>query len=597
MRQALLLIGVAGLLYFFLPGSHSRTTAAKTAASDNAVKRAEYQRPVKLPKIGNRGVVDKRMQKWIEPVNLGSVKFEAAEKHIALGATTGARKTTLLAMLIEQSVRPVVFIAGDSSPFAIEAMRARGWPVWTADGKNGGLYVFEGTPHEASQIVTVLFKSGQNDTGLQRGMARGVFRDAFQSMDDQGIRRSWPALADALLNAPLPDGLPNKNFEAAKVAWLARIRELQAALGPALGNDYSVVDLVRSECGFAFDLNAFSDLELATAFGELAVRLTQHAADQTGRFWWMIDELGLFDAALLGQIVRTCRIRKVKFVGASQIISDFGKTLRGLVKTWFVGEQTAADNESRKWCSDLTMGYVPPENFAEHATPPGFYYLVADGRTQDIQVQPWHHPAPRPFVRLLQPRPGRPGFIGPLPTAVTPYQSSQNGEVTVPSDTVDDDSEEEQGTITIRRPEVPVAGPPSMPDYWGLDEQTLNIWERHSFPDGLTGCHESTYRLNNRGRPMCTYKGDPEAPSQQWLVYALALALRDAEQMGLDEEDRIGYLRLVRMLMASRTLTVEHHCENKRCTRTEHTSWLDRGNNSRAYFERLREAKRSKVAA
>jgi len=395
----LLLLAVAGVLFFVWQ------PRAKTEKNTNATARAEYQQSIKLPRSGNRGFLDRHTTRWVEPIHIGGLTIETKDKHISIGATTGARKTTLIANLIMQAKRPCVVIAGDSSPYALEAMRARGWRVWSADGKNGGLYCFEGTPREAAQIITALFRMSANDTGLQRGMAAGVFRNAIAAMDAARIARSWPALRSALLIADPPDGLTNKNFDAAKVAWLARIDSLMDTLGPALGHDVSVLDCVQSECGLFFDLNAFSDMDMASRFGELAVRLTQHAADRTGDFWWIIDELGLFDADLLGQIVRTCRIRRVKFVGASQIISDFGKTLRGLVKCWFVGEQTAADHESRKWCSDLTMGNVPPENFAEHATPPGYYYVVADGHTQHLQIQRWHHPKPISTLRVYSTRP------------------------------------------------------------------------------------------------------------------------------------------------------------------------------------------------
>jgi hypothetical protein len=383
-------LGVLALMVLF-----SVRSSASSQPIDNAEARKLYQRPVRLPKVGNRGFIDRNTQRWVEPVKFGSVMFETWMKHIAIGSTTGARKTTLIATLIMQSSKPVVLIAGDSSPYAMEAMRARGWRVWSPDGRYGGLFVHEGTPNEAAQIVTVLFKRGPNDTDLQRSMARKVFRDAYQDMDQSGTPRSWPALRKALLQARAPDGLRNSNFEHMRVNWLARIDSLIESLGPGLGDQLSVLDCVNSGVGFAFDLNAFSDLEMASMFGELAVRLTQHTADKAGDFWWIIDELALFNAEMLGQIVRTCRIRLVKFVGASQIISDFGKVLRGLVKVWLVGEQAAADMESRKWCSDITMGLVPPENFAEHATPPGFYYVVADGRTQEIMIQPWSTPKAR----------------------------------------------------------------------------------------------------------------------------------------------------------------------------------------------------------
>jgi hypothetical protein len=552
-----------------------------TASRLNADARAVYQQPVALPHVGNR-FMGGQFSQWLEPITIAGIRLETKDKHIAIGGTTGSRKTTLIAHLIMQARRPCVVIAGDSSPYALEAMRARGWRVWSADGKNGGLYCFEGSPREAAQIITALFKMTTSDTGLQRGMAAGVFRNAIADMDERGEARSWPALRRALLEADPPDGLTNRNFEAARVAWLARIDSLMDTLGPALGHDTSVLDCVRSECGLFFDLNAFSDMDMASRFGELAVRLTQHAADKTGDFWWIIDELGLFDADLLGQIVRTCRIRRVKFVGASQIISDFGKVLRGLVKVWFVGEQTAADRESRHWCSELTMGYVPPENFAEHATPPGSYYVVADGRVQHLQIRPWHHPSPvaplRVYSTIVQPSVSDPvstsfEMVGATDTAV----QSADGEV----------SEAEELLDFVRHQPVR-HGPHAVPEWvsgirlkagYRDRAQLAEIWRRHVFPYGVDGCYETTYSVNgdgSNGRPRCGYMGQP------WLVYALVLAVHD----GLD-------LDVVKEEMKARMRSADHRCENNKCVRVEHLQWKESiGANARTYHDRRRDTLR-----
>lgn len=589
LRLAAILIGLAAIAFVVLPGGKRMAGAAANSA--NAQARAQFQRPVALPRVGNRGLLDRTRQRWIEPVTLSGRMVETKDKHIAIGATTGARKTTLVGNLIMQARRPVVYIAGDASPYAFEAMRARGWRVWTADGSNGGLYIFPGTPQEAAQIVTVLLYPPRvrTGTGLQLGMVRGVFRNAIQEMDDSGIQRSLPALADALYDAKPPRGLPSKNFDMAKVNWIARIEELADSLGPALGYDVDVLECVRSECGLGFDLNAFADMDLASDFGELAVRLTQHAADKTGDFWWIIDELALFDAALLGQIVRTCRIRRVKFVGASQIISDFGKTLRGLVKVWFVGEQTAADEESRNWCSHLTMGLVPPENFSEHATPPGFYYVVADGRIQDLQLPPWHHPSPSTPVRLLPAKPGEPGFIGPLEV---------NGDRSESWAELGGRESDSEGNDTEAEPRI--EGPIRMPDVyrWAVEtfkrnprvaRQIENIWLHHAFPGGLNGCYESTYHVNNRGRPSCSLDGT------DWTTYILLRTLEDARLQRLDATGTMALMSKVKMLTGAGQLTVDHveGCENEVCDRPDHLAWEGRGRNSELHWDR----KRGDVAA
>jgi hypothetical protein len=102
-------------------------------------------------------------------------------------------------------------------------------------------------------------------------------------------------------------------------------------------------------------------------------------------------------------------------------------------------------------------------------------------------------------------------------------------------------------------------------------QQLLNIWTHHVFPNGLSGCHIGTYAPTSKGRIQVAFQGT------RWTNYVLALALHEGHD-----------LKQVRMLTAAGELTVDHICEDKRCSRPEHLAWESRGDNTRLYFARRR---------
>src|SRR3954463_11049452 len=85
-RPALVMLIVAGV-FSVITGRFGKSSVAKTTAAVNVEARANYQQPVRLPKVGNRGPIDRRRQQWDEPVTLAGVTVETKDRHIAIGAT------------------------------------------------------------------------------------------------------------------------------------------------------------------------------------------------------------------------------------------------------------------------------------------------------------------------------------------------------------------------------------------------------------------------------------------------------------------------------------------------------------------------------
>jgi hypothetical protein len=257
------------------------------------------------------------------------------------------------------------------------------------------------------------------------------------------------------------------------------------------------------------------------------------------------------------------------------LFDDFTPPVRDNIGVYFLGQQSGAAYTSRDLSSKTTFGVVPPEAFGKHALPHGKFYVVHGGRIETAYVKTWED-------RMTLPPRGTVGWelieepVSPPETVTILTQPKKTDPDTVPEPDVE-----------------PVEGPPEMPLYWRGQsdmnpadvEQLATIWKRSYFPKGMNGCYESTYRVNNRGRPMCNWRG------QQWLPYALANALEDCRVAGWTGDQREAHIRQVQMQMGSQTLTVQHECGNIKCTRVGpgHTYWMSRSDNVDDMWQRRAE--------
>lgn len=535
-----------------------------------------------LPALGGPSLVHKVIHRPEKPVSVAGVTFDSAWRHIGIVATTGARKSTLLAMLAGEVGKPGIIITGDHAPPLENYTYSVGGWVWRARG-GIGWYPWGGPLELAVQRAEYMQPKSGDDVGVGRGIFKQLARQEWGAADERGEPRTLGQLRKAL-----PSITRNGQLSAGVAeAWGSRLRELEESLGSSLGTELDIVEAIRSGITVMISLNSFQDVSNRKRFASIAVLEALRAADSVGNIGVVIDEVGLVGADLFGDAVRTFRVRKVTGMFASQIVKDFPEEVRGNVGVWFLGQMSGGDRESRRWASDATFGRIAPEAFGEHALPQGKFYVVHGGRVETMQVKTWEHRLSFP-PRDLPPTKWSTEAVSGEKTVTLSTPPSET-----PPDTVCDADEEEEKVI-VRE------GPVAMPDWWkGMPwmnpadvEQLGNIWsgkrvpKEHApalgyvvntiFPWGIDGCHESTYRVNNRGRPMTNWRGE------QWLPYALALVMQDIRVARMGKEEAEGYIRVVRMRMAAKVLTVEHNkerCKSIKCHNVEHLYWMSRDDN------------------
>ena len=529
-RPGLLFLGLAALVYFIPTGSKR--------------DRQVSQQPAKqLPAQGRPNPLYHVLHRHEKPVSVGGVTFDRAWRHVGIIATTGARKSTLLAMLADQLGMPCIVITGDHAPPLVNWTYSVGGWVWQARG-GVAWYPWGGPLELAVQRAEYMHPSTSGDVGVGRALFKQVAREAWGEADDRGEFRTLSQLIDAL-----PAVAKGQVSSMMVEAWTARLRELEQSLGPSLGTDLDIVEALRARISVMVSLNSFQDVANRHRFASIAVLEALRAADTFGNIALVFDEVGLIGGELLEDAIRVLRVRLCTALLASQIDGDFPDPVKGNINVWFLGQQSGGNRKSRQWSSDTTFGLIPPEHFGEHALPHGRFYVVHGGRVEVANVPTWQD---KPiFMPLDLPQPV--SRITPTPQVKVTGGPAADPEIPATP----------KGPI--------VSGPVEMPDYWRGDEQLTNIWLHHVFPEGLNGCYESTYRLTNRGRPTCSYK------NQQWSTYILSKALAD----GAD-------LNQVRMLTVAGELTVDHTCENKKCDRADHLAWESRGDNTRLFFDRRR---------
>lgn len=506
-----------------------------------------------LPKLGKPNPIVRLVRRPKKPVTVGGVTFDRAWRHVGIIATTGARKSTLLALMAEQLDVPCIIITGDHAPPLENYTRSvAGW-VWRARG-GIGWYPWGGPLESAVQRAEYMHPATSGDVGVGRAMFKQAARVAWSQADDRGEVRTL-----AQLRAALPTVIRGQTSAMMAENWQARLLELEQSLGDSLGASLDLVEALRQGTSVMVSLNSFQDTSNRGRFASIAVLEALRAADTLGNIGVIIDEVGLIGGDLFGDAVRTFRVRHVTGLFASQIAEDFPPEVRGNVNVWFLGQQSGGDKASRQWSSEATFGRIPASSFGEHALPHGKFYVVHGGYVEQATIPTWQDrhtrpPAELPACHLL---------------LATPEEKVKD----LPASTI---SAEPRVDAPI------VEGPPEMPLQWrGSDDMPLrdrqqleNIWLHHRFPGGLYGCHESTYAPATNGRVQASFRGKPVT------VYLLSLVLAEGHD-----------LAQVQMLTAAGELTVDHlaGCENKLCTKVEHLGWEARGPNTSLYFERRRQ--------
>jgi hypothetical protein len=369
----------------------------------------DLKAPVVMPAIGRVPFFLRPFKRYAVPISVDGVTIESEHQHVGIVSIMGGHKSSLLASLVRSSPRLIAISGGLTEPL-VNAVEAEGGHVWMPHG-DLGLDLFSGTPDQLAQDWESIFPKTDADTGVYRSLFRKAVRDMAAQYDLEGKQRDIGLLRDAL-DAAAGTG---RLGEGMREGWAGRVLDLVDSLGPSIGHDVNVADCLLAGIPMLYCLDGFDDPGMSPLFASVilrqVVRATNVPKPQRGFTRVMVDELALFGAKQLADAMRVWRGRRVQFVGASQLASDFPPEIRGHIGIWFLGQQSGGEAAGRRWASDVTYGLVPPENWGEHSMPRGTYQLVANGRTQRVKVPYW------------QPRPPAPSKPLPLP-ALPAYESA-----------------------------------------------------------------------------------------------------------------------------------------------------------------------------
>jgi hypothetical protein len=369
---------------------------------------ADLKQPVSMLAIGRTSWFLRPFKRYRVPISVDGVTVETEHQHVGIVSITGGHKSSLLASLVASSPRLIAISGGLTEPL-VNAVEAEGGHVWMPHGSLG-LDLFSGTPDQLAQDWESIFPKADGDVGVYRSLFRRAVRDMATAYDAEGRPRGTQLIRDALDQAAGTGRLG----ESMREGWAGRVIDLVDSLGPSIGSDVNVSDCLLAGVPMLYCLDSFDDPGMSPIFAAVILRQVVRATNvpkaQRGFTRVIVDELALFGAKQLAEAMRVWRGRRVQFVGASQLASDFPKEIRGHINVWFLGQQSGGEEPGRRWASDVTYGLVPPENWGEHSLPRGTYQLVANGRTQQVRVPYW------------QPRPPAPSL--PLPLPALPVRES-----------------------------------------------------------------------------------------------------------------------------------------------------------------------------
>jgi hypothetical protein len=361
----------------------------------------DLKQPVVMPAIGRTSWFLRPFKRYRVPISVDGVTIESEHQHVGIVSITGGHKSSLLASLVHSSPRLIAISGGLTEPL-VNAVEAEGGHVWMPHGSLG-LDLFSGTPDQLAQDWESIFPKTDADTGVYRSLFRKAVRDMAITYDQEARPRGIRLLRDAL-DAAAGTG---RLGEGMREGWAGRVLDLVDSLGESIGHDVNVADCLLAGIPMLYCLDGFDDPGMSPLFASVILRQVVRATNvpkaQRGFARVMVDELALFGPKQLAEAMRVWRGRRVQFIGASQLASDFPKEIRGHINVWFLGQQSGGEEPGRRWASDVTFGLIPPENFGEHGMPRGTYHLVANGRTQQVRVRYWQSRPPAPSLPLLLP--------------------------------------------------------------------------------------------------------------------------------------------------------------------------------------------------
>lgn len=279
-KEALLLIGVAGLLFVLLPG-RTQTPRDRQPVADKEVRRPT-----------NTHLFRRWWWNLRPPHDLMTVdglQIDRTRKpHAAWLGPTGAGKSTAVATVRVDGKRPTLIATPDvSDPLRAATLRLGG-VIWTACESTMPINFLIGSPTEVAERLTEVFRSG--GVGAWKRAARRLTADVIRDLDAAGYPRSLKLIGEHLQDSVKSD----RELKTVCAGWVARFLDLADQFGSSIGTDgLDIADLLRQGKTVLLDNDAFDHASLGGDVVALGLAEAKRCASLVpGGFRLIFEEAG-----------------------------------------------------------------------------------------------------------------------------------------------------------------------------------------------------------------------------------------------------------------------------------------------------------------
>jgi hypothetical protein len=322
-RTALLLLGVAGLLFVIMPGN-DRGKIDNGSAKDVIVRR-----PTNTP-LFRRWWWSLRPPHDLMKVD-GLVIDRTRKPHCAWLGPTGAGKSASVATVRLDGKRVALVATPDlSDPLVDAVVRLHGFR-WTACVSTNPVNFLIGSPTEVAERLTEVFRSG--GVGAWKRAARRATADVIRQLDARGEERTLRLIGERLEQTVKSD----RELRTVCAGWVARFLDLADQFGTSIGPDgVDIADLLNRGISVLLDNDSFDHPSLGGDVVALGLAEAKRCASLVpGGFRLIFEEAGQLGERidLAEPFHRAGRRRKIAVDDLTQAESDLNDGISANIST------------------------------------------------------------------------------------------------------------------------------------------------------------------------------------------------------------------------------------------------------------------------
>jgi hypothetical protein len=544
----------------------------------------------------------------------GVMTFLDQTHALIVGGSGSGKSTAVVSMILQPTIglkmfimrklgiwkrRPVVILSFDRSDPIEQAtneledlgVRVLRWRIRMGLGWN----VLDGDREMIAEAIPTIWSESPGSTGFFSQLMSDAISQALGAIDALGRQRTWREMitrCDSIMEDD--DEVP----DLARRTWIRRLKSLERVCGQSLGNDFDLVTELRKGAVVHLSGNSYTNPKLTPLVGVAGIVQCKRAAEVVRDVILILEEAAFLKnrRTEMDDLFRSMRARGWRILYLSQDPQDLGPVLEANAAVALIMGLGPLARKSRQWVEDVLKDLpglkVRASEIVLNVTLDQLEgYLVAGRKgVQAVSLAEYITDAAEHRETVVHRE--EVDELVPIVVAddglIAASEGLQHSADELDAGEVDagaEDGDREQDLLDNSAHKPIVYGPLPMPSWFDghrLKEdqrdtlRLLEIFQRETNINGVDGCIETSYSLNqegSNGRPRAGYMG------KSWLVYALLLAVRE----GLD-------LNEVRMLMEAKVLSCDHECDNNRCVRVSHLRWKAPGDNAKIWHAHRRKA-------